>query len=400
MKKYILNFALTFAMFSTIYGQVGVNTSNPQGSFHIDGKSSAATTNPTSGIPSATQLTDDFIVKSTGQMAIGTTPNDYSMLTIKSLDKQRGIMIPDINLTSNTLDLNSDGDSDVSNQPIGLMIFNTGTTFSQGYYFWNGSEWRSIDNSPLINPEITSLLCQSITMTPATYDAGEAFEGILKVPYLGGNGGTYEEAPAVFIGNGLYMALIGGKLNYGGGEALYRIYGTPTISSPNPTTITSLDFLGKMCSNINIGEGTSLNLRNLTTDNVVDISYTGDSSYTSADTLPFETIRITESGSYAFSVRLYGNIATSSAGRWPFYIYLQNGTLDNLQDAAELDIVTIAQTQAYQDYSYNVTLGGVFKAGDTVILSMNKPSSGPNWTLKQGTSRTSPVRTSLIYWKL
>ncbi|MDR3058130.1 MAG: hypothetical protein LBU84_08310, partial [Prevotella sp.] len=51
------------------------------------------------------------------------------------------------------------------------------------------------------------------------------------------------------------------------------------------------------------------------------------------------------------------------------------------------------------DYSYSVTLGGTFDAGEKVIVTMARPGYGP-WSLKMGPDATSPVRTSLVYWKL
>jgi len=53
--------------------QIGINTNNPQASFHID----AAKDNPSSGAPSAAQQTNDFVVTSAANVGIGTTsPTD------------------------------------------------------------------------------------------------------------------------------------------------------------------------------------------------------------------------------------------------------------------------------------------------------------------------------------
>ncbi|MFS4429947.1 hypothetical protein [Chryseobacterium sp. S90] len=48
--------------------QVGINTSNPQTTFHVDG----AKDNPTSGVPSAAQAANDVVITSTGEIGIGT----------------------------------------------------------------------------------------------------------------------------------------------------------------------------------------------------------------------------------------------------------------------------------------------------------------------------------------
>ena len=236
-------------------------------------------------------------------------------------------------------------------------------------------------------------------MTPNTYTANVSFEGILKVPYLGGNGGSYSGTTSTSIGNGLSMERIGGKLAYGGGEVMYRIFGTPTVSSPTATTIPSIDFLGQTCSSIKIGDGMiGINLRTLQTQTTINSYYDENKLATQSDALPFGTIEIPESGSYAFSIRLYGWITYNGTARFPFYIYLSKNdksVSNNLLDAAELDVVVVGGN----DYSYSVTLGGAFEAGDKVIISMSRPGLG-NWALKTNANNASPVRTSLIYWKL
>ncbi len=123
-----------------------------------------------------------------------------------------------------------------------------------------------------------------------------------------------------------------------------------------------------------------------------------------SDILPFESITISESGSYAFSIRLYGRItSTYTNQRFPFYIYLFKGsnatslTSATLVDAAEIDISVFSTN----DYSYSVTMGGYFSENDKVIVSMACPGLG-TWELAQGstTNLLSPIRTSMIYWKL
>ena len=281
---------------------------------------------------------------------------------------------------------------------IGLTVYNVKENgdFREGLHVWNGSVWRRIEDKAIIQPSITSLLCSSISVAPNVYTSGVSFEAMVKIPYMGGNGADYPGTePSVTPVNGLKIERIGGTLAVGGGEVMYRVFGTPTVTTPDITTF-PIDFLGQAC-NIEVGSGqASLNLRNLTKDVVVNTNLS--SGYGSSVQLPFGEINISETGSYAFSLRLYGRVATTSASRLPYYIYLQRNSKTNLLDAAEIDIVTIAQTAAYQDYSYSVTLGGSFEAGDKVIISML--TSGVNWTLRQGSDSLSPIRTSLIYWKL
>jgi hypothetical protein len=72
MKK-IISLCGVFLTSSIIYAQIGINTNNPQASFHID----AAKDNPLSGAPSVTQQANDFVVTSAANVGIGTTsPTD------------------------------------------------------------------------------------------------------------------------------------------------------------------------------------------------------------------------------------------------------------------------------------------------------------------------------------
>jgi hypothetical protein len=64
---------------TTTFAQVGVNTSNPKGSFHVDGN----TDNPKSGSPNTLQLSNDFIVEDkTSNVGIGTLPESNSKINI------------------------------------------------------------------------------------------------------------------------------------------------------------------------------------------------------------------------------------------------------------------------------------------------------------------------------
>lgn len=362
----------------------------------------------------------------TAQVTIGSnvSPEGGSVLDIKEFTPKsenqtsdKGVVLPRVLLTNKNelypMYWNTAAGSEVaeytSNKAdlkrthVGMTVFNVTNTgdFVSGVHTWTGTEWRKIDDSPVIQPQITSLICSGSQMTPNTYTANVPFEGILKVPYLGGNGGSYSGTVAASIGNGLSMERIGGKLAYGGGEVMYRIFGTPTVSSPTATIIPSIDFLGQSCSNIKIGDGMiGINLKNLTSDITISTTYNSVSGdHSQANQLPFGDITITESGSYAFSLRLYGRIGTTSQNRLPFYIYLQKNDKSTLMDAAEIDVVVLGLPTNQQDYSYSVTLGGTFDAGDKVIISMLRPDLS-NWTLRQGLSSTSAIRTSLIYWKL
>lgn len=335
----------------------------------------------------------------------------------------KGLLYPRVNLTNNTnlfpmFEDDGSGGYKIGNtfyskteedrKHVGLIVYNVNEKgkFQLGLHTWDGTEWRKIDNSPVIQPEISSLMCNSKTMSPNEYKKDQFFEGLLTIPYLGGNGGSYAGTAPVSIGNGLYMERVEGKLSYGGGQVTFRIFGTPQVSTPT-TTEFDIEFLEKTCNNISVGSGNiaSVYVKNLTQDQEITAQRPAGENpdITTATRIPFEEITISETGSYAFSIRLYGRINVNNTYRLPFYIYLQKeNNLAKAEDSAELDLVVIKQYDAnWQDYSYSVTLAGFFMEGEKVVVSMHRPSLS-SWTLKQGsnTVRSSPIRTSLVYWKL
>ncbi|PVV61258.1 hypothetical protein [Chryseobacterium sp. HMWF035] len=172
---------------------------------------------------------------SSNNIVIGSNSgSDYAKLDIQSTNK--GILLPRMNLTSATMDLNADGDNNIANQPVGLIVFNTGTTIRSGFYFWNGTEWRTLDNSTAEAPIITNILCDAAVLTPSTYTSGVAYSGTLLVPYENGNGGTYAGGTSV-VANGITFTLQGNKLEYGSGNLVFKAVGTPSSSSPVMTNI-------------------------------------------------------------------------------------------------------------------------------------------------------------------
>lgn len=141
----------------------------------------------------------------------------------------------------------------------GLIVYNVSANngFSEGLVIWNGSEWRKLTDNRIIAPQITALLCSGATIIPNSYTKGVAYDGVLKIPYTGGNGGTYASTESSSTINGLHIERIGGVLANGGGEVMYRISGTPTVSSPTLTTF-PIDFLDNTC-NVAIGADVAIN---------------------------------------------------------------------------------------------------------------------------------------------
>jgi hypothetical protein len=69
MRKTVLSLVLTSSVFlCKIEAQIGIHTSNPQGSFNID----AAKDNPATGSPTAVQQANDVAVTPTGSVGLGT----------------------------------------------------------------------------------------------------------------------------------------------------------------------------------------------------------------------------------------------------------------------------------------------------------------------------------------
>jgi len=73
MKKILSVLSLIVLGTTSYYTQVGIQTENPQATFHIDG----AKDNPTAGTPNAAQQLNDVAITSTGNVGIGTiTPTN------------------------------------------------------------------------------------------------------------------------------------------------------------------------------------------------------------------------------------------------------------------------------------------------------------------------------------
>jgi hypothetical protein len=248
MKKIIL--LLTTIASGFIYSQVGINTTNPQGVLNVDGLKD----NPTTGVPTAAQGSNDFTVTSAGHVGIGTTtPNPSAILDVNvdglASGSKKGLLGPKVALVSQV-------DQTTIPSPVaGLLVYNLGTGGLSyvGYVFWNGTEWRTFNNGSLAPGTIGSITCNGVTFSPSTYTAGTPYTGTMNVPYTGGNGGVYG-AQTVGPVNGLTATLASGNFNSGSGILSYTVSGTPTVSSPTLTTF-SLNVGGQTCS-ATVGGGT------------------------------------------------------------------------------------------------------------------------------------------------
>ena len=191
----------------------------------------------------------DFVAKDNGQVGIGTSsPNASAALEVASVNK--GMLIPRVALTGPT------DQTTIVSPATGLMVYNTGasTLTYKGFVFWNGTEWRQIDNTTTLNPVITGLNCNSAFVSPSAFTSGTPYTGTLTVYYSGGNGGSYP-AGTSFTQNGLTFTLDQGTLNKGNGYITYSVTGTPNFTSPTTITV-PVSFLGFSC-NATIGLNTS-----------------------------------------------------------------------------------------------------------------------------------------------
>lgn len=87
MKKNLLLAGLLTTFSLVAKSQVGINTSNPQGIFNIDGLKN----NPTTGVPSTAQSTDDFTVISNGNVGIGTV-SPTNKLVVTGINAQPSVL--------------------------------------------------------------------------------------------------------------------------------------------------------------------------------------------------------------------------------------------------------------------------------------------------------------------
>lgn len=110
MKKCLL---LTILFPISAFCQVGVNTSNPQGVFHVDG----AKDNPITGSPNSSQQANDFIITSAGNVGIGTTSPTTKLEITSGTNGISGLKFNNINSSStpnsNTASLGIDGSGNV-----------------------------------------------------------------------------------------------------------------------------------------------------------------------------------------------------------------------------------------------------------------------------------------------
>ena len=232
--------------------QVGVNTNNPQGIFHVDG----AKDNPDTGSSTPFQDANDFIITSDGSVGVGTTSPDASSILELNVDglnsgSKKGFLGPKVSLTSNSDTLT------IPNPAKGLLVYNLGDNPNfkyNGYIYWSGTDWRTLAGNPLVPGSIQNLTCNAVMAYPSFYSSGTPYSGIMTIPYTGGDGGFFPEQTIGPV-NGLTARIETGQFSIGNGTLKYYVTGTPTVSTPEITTF-NINIAGKNCAaKIGAGEG-------------------------------------------------------------------------------------------------------------------------------------------------
>jgi hypothetical protein len=406
------------------FAQVGINTTSPESTFEIRGRNHTSTpgpVHPNDGIlvPRVTSLATSGTVNGqlvylisdadgfqqgfhywtgsvwravggdgdgwnvtgesttnsigrTGNVAIGNAlPNVYAKLDIVSANQ--GVLLPRIDLTTSTLDLNTDGDNNVANQPAGLIIYNNGSTFPKGLYFWNGSFWIRFDTTTTVSPQITSLLCANARLDPPSYVSGVPYVGNLTIPYTGGNGGFYDFGSTIIV-NGLQFVLRPQTLNFGSGELVFSVTGTPTVSSPISTTVAIQGSTGNnIVPFLTTAQWCSITVGNDSNAEIREVAFAGPLTLVTTPRLGYEFVGTSPDGRFSVRVFCPNNLGLASNAnlqlRW-------NGSAS---DPSTIDII--------QNTSYWWNGGGGSQAGQ-VRYPKNQ------WAGYDGTSGT--LQTAVI----
>ena len=343
--------------------QVGINTANPQGVFHVDGSKDNATT----GAPTTTQAANDFIVTSAGNVGIGTASPAASAildLDVSGLanNAKKGFLGPRVALSSNT------DTSTIPSLTNGLLAYNLGTggLSYTGYVFWNGSEWRGLDNSTTLNPSITALSCNSASLSPKSYTAGTAYTGVLYVPYTGGNGASYSSGTALTV-NGLTFTLQAGKLEYGTGNFVFSVTGTPTNSNAMNLSLTPTQIPVLKSDN---SQNCTATITSQIDADIKSVAVMGYGTY----------IDNTMSGSYNGGMG-YQVVLTSPDNNYKIRVWFPGltSTQSTSKVAPQVQILNLTGSNKTLYWNYNTEYGGGVVEGSSTMANLtNGTWSGDN----------------------
>lgn len=117
-------------------------------------------------------------------------------------------------------------------------------------------------------------------------------------------------------------------------------------------------------------------------------------------------IILPETGSYAFSFRMYMQQSNNAVNRAVMYLWAMKGnsvSTADVYDVAELNVPTYSESNAdHRRMTVSVTLAVTGKKGDQVCIRWGAPSSRtwPHGNLIANPLKIVPQKTSLIFWKL
>ncbi|MCT2406244.1 hypothetical protein NZD88_01580 [Chryseobacterium antibioticum] len=317
------------------------------------------------------------------QVGINTTlPDPSSVLDIVSTTK--GLLPPRVNLTSTTVQIGTAANA------AGLLVYNTGTALPKGYYFWNGTEWRSVDSSSAVNA-IATLNCSGATLDPQqTVTGGTPLVTgtVLKIPYTAGNGGKFTGTTLSSVGNPAVTATItDNKVESGSASLSFSISGTPNASQTSPAGITfdltpfltlNSGFTG--CSSITVGKQVNADIKSLA---VMDyLKFITDTNGTKG----FSVEATTPDGLYTFRVFLRHSDQTGTATATNNTNQVQNADVQIRNNSAANKILMWNNSTEYGAY--------IGQAGNTLTAVPNLFGGDVNTGNTWSTSTTA----ARVYW--
>ena len=197
----------------------------------------------------------------TAQVTIGShvAPQKGALLDLKESDgnnnSTRGILFPRVILSERyeLYPMFGDGSNEdpeytadksgIKAEHKGLIVYNLTDTnsFNEGLYVWDGTEWKFFENKTVLPPQIEELLCEQDRLSPIEFQENVFYEGVLTIPYIGGNGMPYKGS--ILQAGSMTIELIPGTLNVGPGLLYYKVSGTPVTEMIS----LGLSFAGKTC---------------------------------------------------------------------------------------------------------------------------------------------------------
>lgn len=158
-------------------------------------------------------------------MAFGFGVLSFAQVGIKQSDPN---LSSDLELGSNnkTLLLNRVPNTGAVANPVnGMMIYDLSEECVKAYQAgkWSKCLGKGLNGKKALASPV-SLSCTSAVISPSPI-SGQAYKGVLTVPYTGGNGGVYD-AETIHT-NGLKATLSAGQFAMGNGSLQYSVTGTP-----------------------------------------------------------------------------------------------------------------------------------------------------------------------------